>query len=188
MAREARLSAWLAKGHTFRALDRIIATGDVAAFRKDLASGKKLGELAVKHRVIAKKERAHVDKDAFGGFRTLKAWWPGYAKKQEIVREGYALAYEKAHEGKRALPIVTYWVTGANRFEIAVARSDHQVTVFLATPKPPPPTKASEQIEEDIWFVATSERIKEIAAQHRTRPRTGATGSAGVRWIRIRNS
>ena len=187
MAREALPGAWLTKGITFRSLDRIIGLGNPTEFRKDLASRAKLGDLGIKHGVIDKSAKTHVEEDAFGGFKILKAWWPGFAKKEEIVREGYALAYEKAGEGKKMLPIITYWVTGGNHFEIAVARSDHQVTVFLATPPPPPPTKDRKEVDEDIWFVATTDRIEEIASHHRTPPTTGATRSAGVRWLRVKD-
>jgi len=73
---------------------------------------------------------------------------------------------EKPHQKReKPLPIVTYWISGGQKYEIYVALSstDQEVHVLIVTPPPgteakPPPTGRL----ENIWVVASDERIEEL--------------------------
>lgn len=62
-------------------------------------------------------------------------WWPTIPNKETIIREGFIKAVELAILAS-GIPVVSYWVVGVSTFEVMVAKSEVQVTVFLLTPPP----------------------------------------------------
>jgi hypothetical protein len=106
----------------------------------------------------------HVKAEAFG------SWWQAFPLRAEIVRCGYihalrvALAPTKRQPPDPPKPIVTYWVTGLKEFELMVAESKQQVTVFWLTPDPPPRPlpPPPDDVLEDLWVIAPEPRISEI--------------------------
>ena len=113
--------------------------------------------------VIRESDKDHVDNDFFG-----KRWFPDVPDKEDIVREGYLKAIKLSLAHAIQKPVVSYWITGLPKFEVMVAESEHQITVFLLTPQPPigklPP--AEKTYDESLWLIAPTERIAEIRDAH----------------------
>ena len=93
----------------------------------------------------------------------LQMWWPGVANKAEIIAAGYAFALNAA-AGKK--PIESFWIPNHTDFEIVVAESDQQVTLFLMTPQPMAATSvpAGAGMQENLWLIATDTRVAAIKA------------------------
>lgn len=151
------------KGLVFKRLDEKLQKPDPDDL-KDLKAAKPLDGLGLAKGTLLPAEKTHlVD-------QWLDKWWPGIDKKEAILRAGYIQAQEVAQAPTRAAtkgpakPIVSYWVTGTNRFEVYVLESADQVTVLLFTPSPPPvqPPAHPADMEERMWVVAHADRIKEI--------------------------
>ena len=124
-----------------------------------LRSALKMSDNAKVTDVIVESDRSHVEDEFFG-----KKWWPEIPHKEDIVREGYlkAMKLSLAHVTQKS--VVTYWIAGVPKFEVMVAESDHQITLFLLTPKPPEGQlpAAEHSYPENLWVVATEDRIAEI--------------------------
>ncbi|HZR83416.1 MAG TPA: hypothetical protein VFD92_20140 [Candidatus Binatia bacterium] len=113
--------------------------------------------------VLRESDKPHVDDEFFG-----KKWWPEIQHKEDIVREGYLKAMKLSLAHAIQKPIVSYWITGLPKFEVMVAESDHQITVFLLTPLPPEPQlpPAEKTYDENLWLIAAEERIAELRDAH----------------------
>jgi hypothetical protein len=114
-------------------------------------------------------------RDEFFGDRD-KAFFPAMTGNAEddIVRGGYIRAIQLAL-GKNPLaepkPIVTYWIVTGRKdgdpdaFEVFVAETPNEVHVMILTPTPshfPEPPDAEDENVEDMWIVATSDRVRDI--------------------------
>lgn len=65
----------------------------------------------------------------------------------------------------KPLPIVTYWICGAETYEAYVDLSVAEVHIFIVTPNPAPalaPPHEDEASEELMWLCAAPERVQEI--------------------------
>jgi hypothetical protein len=151
------------KGLIFKRLDEDLKKPDPNDL-KDLKAGKPLADLGLAKQTLLPPEKTHlVD-------QWLDQWWPGFQKKEAVLRGGYIQAHEVAQAPLKATPpaspkpIVSYWVTGTNQFEAYVLESEKQVTILLFTPSPPPvvPPAHPAEMEERIWVVAHEQRIDEI--------------------------
>ena len=66
----------------------------------------------------------------------LDQWWPQHQPVEPVLRAGLIEAIEQAKEAR--LPLQTIFVGGADEtFEIAVVRSEHQITMLVVTPPSP---------------------------------------------------
>ena len=65
----------------------------------------------------------------------------------------------------KALPIVSYWISGGPHYEmyVALSKSGNEVHVLIMTPTPhhPPPPRPQGR-DEDIWAIASDARIQEL--------------------------
>lgn len=125
-----------------------------------------LSDLALQLGFVEGDGTDHVDVEAFGE-DVAGAWWGHFPKKAEIVQAGYRQALELALQYTPAKPIVTYWVRDLPRFEVIVSDSVNEVHVFWLTPKAPAPNPppAGNEFYEDMWLVATPERVDEVLAK-----------------------
>lgn len=105
----------------------------------------------------------HINIEALGPERE-GAWWGEQSHKDGIVRAGYRKAFALALQSCPPKPIVTYWIREVPRFEVVVAETPREVHVFWLTPEAPPPTPPphGSEFNEDMWLVATDQRIDEV--------------------------
>jgi len=142
-------------------------------YLEELEEGQSLFGIGLDSGIVTDEQEAHVLGEVFGGSDSPRAFWPKLELKQEIVRAGYiqalriALAPLRRTPPDRSKPIVSYWVVGPEDFEIMVAESAQEVTVFLLTPRfaPPAPPRPPGDIQEDLWVIAPEARIAEIRAR-----------------------
>lgn len=69
---------------------------------------------------------------------------------------------------EKPLPIVTYWICGAETFEAYVDLSVAEVHIFLVTPDPAPalaPPPEDDAYDELMWLCAAPERVQEIRSR-----------------------
>jgi len=156
----------IAKGRIFQLVDsRLNSLKE--EYLTQLEKGVPLTDIGTSSGIVYSDSVAqHVKQDVFG------AWWPNVPLKEELIRSAYmhamriALAPLKHQPPDPPKPIVTYWVVGLKDFELMVAESEKQVTVFLITPKhpevplPPPPA----DVTENLWLVAPAARVEEVKA------------------------
>ena len=182
MAREC-LWIRISKGGVLEQTDEVLR--DRTTYRPRLeelkAHGNLLGLASDTGAVRSESDRHHAAVEGLGGAKTPGAWWPGVARKDEIVRQGFIRAYEAAlADDENIKPISVYWLrvlpeqTSRVRsrrpgraigkhepFEVIVTRTEYQVTLFLVTPVPPSlPVRAGKP--EDIWVVASTPHIDRI--------------------------
>jgi len=182
MARECR---WIriAKGAVLRQTDEVLR--DTSTYRERLKELKSDGDLvglaSDTGAVRSDGDRHHAAVEGLGEAKARGAWWPGVARKAEIVRQGFIRAYEAAlADDDHITPISVYWLrvlpeptssarssrsrrgmTREEPFEVIVTKTDYQVTLFLVTTVPPtPPVRAGKP--EDIWVVASTPSIGRI--------------------------
>lgn len=104
---------------------------------------------------------------------------PASAKKQAILHAAYIQALRVAlykdpnakrpTRRKTALPIVSYWISGVPHYEVYVSLSstDREVHVMIFTPTSQTSVKAAALggRRENMWAIATNERIAELRKQ-----------------------
>ncbi len=187
-----RVPGPLSKGSIFRKLDKYMSNPQQnfvdelripANFNLD-----KLGES--RGLLEGQAQRDHTSKEWFGSEDQAAAWWPKNAQKQDIIRQGYIKATELAVASEPSKPVVTYWVNGLENFEVMVAESDAQVTVFLMTPAPPEMAKSNTlpHVDERLWLISTDERLAAIQEDYiaEERPKAVETDSDGVFCMQMR--
>jgi hypothetical protein len=141
-----------------------------------------LVELGEKIRTIPNDQHVHTNIQFLGddptqGFFPPSKLIPDFAGKSAILTSAYIQALRVALYSnpdaapdlrvprKVALPIKTYWITGVDYFEIYVSlsNSDSEVHVLLMTPDPENvPKKPSIGTPENMWAIATDDRIKHL--------------------------
>lgn len=123
-----------------------------------LKAAASLSQHGVNRGVLLAGDKAHVDEEWLGN-----DWWPTIPDKEAIIREGYIKALELALDGA-VRPVVSYWVVGVPTFEVMVAQSAQQITVFLMTPTHPPATlpPPEQAIVDGLFVVASTARVEEI--------------------------
>lgn len=152
------------KGKIFRAADANLSK-PTGAIRDALDVAAKLSDNGIKTNVMKESDRDHVENEAFGA--GPDAWWNTIANKEKIVKQGYLEAMRISLSEAVPLPIVTYWVSGPSHFEMVIAKSKYQVTLFFVTPPHTSkgvPNDPANAVVEDLWVVAEKARIDEIKA------------------------
>jgi hypothetical protein len=157
----------VSKGRLIQAIDARLKSPR-REYLDELEKGSaELVEIGLDTRIVnTPKVEEHVRTEIFG------SWWPDVALKPEIIRSAYiqamrvALAPLDRRPPDPPKPIVTYWVKGMKNFELMVAESEQQVTVFLLTPDHPAhlPPPAPADVQENLWVIAPDARIAELRA------------------------
>ena len=138
---------------------------ELQADRTELQTGVDLADRGVAKGVLTDPNNNpmdydHVKKEVFG------TWWPQFPDRQSIVRAGYIQAITLAISGATKRTIVSFWAPVAtDLFEITVADAGEQVILTLVTPAPPKlPKPIIPGITEDLWLVASSQRVNDMKA------------------------
>lgn len=187
-----RVPGPLSKGSIFRKLDKYMSNPQqnfVDELR--IPSNFNLDKLGESRGLLeGQGQLDHTSKEWFGQENEAAAWWPKNAQKQDIIRQGYIKATELAVAAEPSKPVVTYWVNGLDNFEVMVAESDAQVTVFLMTPAPPEMAKHNTlpHVDEKLWMISSNERLAAIQEDYVAdeRPKAVATDSDGVSCMQMR--
>jgi hypothetical protein len=91
------------------------------------------------------------------------AWWEDVKEKESIVRCGYVKALENALQYWPPKPVVSYWVTGVEAFEVVVSETPQEVQVFLLTPTHPPIDRPRgvrlRPVTEQLWVISTEDKL-----------------------------
>jgi hypothetical protein len=178
------------KGKIFRAADDNLAQPTQDLFNQ-LNAASSLSDNGIATQVIKETDREHVEKEAFG--TDPDSWWSTIPQKQEIVKQGYLEAMKISLAQAEPLPIVTYWISGPQHFEMVIAKSKYQVTLFFVTPphtsKGVPRDPAS-AVVEDLWVIAEKARIDEIKASfppgYNLDQLDTAVGTTGLRRLQLK--
>jgi hypothetical protein len=78
-------------------------------------------------------------------------FWPYLQPIFPILQEGLIKAVEAA-QAPPAVPLDSYWISTGHQVEVAVTRSQYQVTRIIVTPGTPPPTNMRVK-QSDVWMV-----------------------------------
>jgi hypothetical protein len=93
-------------------------------------------------------EAGHIQDDWLDSAR---GWFKGLAPLEPLLRAAFIQAGKVALE--HGLPTASYVVPGHDRVEVAICKSDQQVTVLVLCPRVGPPAGESLPEEDDIWVV-----------------------------------
>src|SRR5262249_17937572 len=135
----------VSKGRLIRAIDQRLRVPK-QEYLDELQSGQPLLSIGLDSGIVADAQQDHVRVEAFGGPDSPRAFWPKLQFKEQIGRAGYSQDLQIAVAPLRRNPpdppksIVSYWMVGGENFEIMVADSVQEVTVFWVTPRFSPPT------------------------------------------------
>jgi hypothetical protein len=161
------------KGRLFSGADADLEVPTQELYDLLKAAGR-LSQRGIDAGALEESDREHVEVVTLGeelredDEKERKPWWPGIRLKEEIVRAGYLEAINISLKSQIPLPIVSYWVSGPETFEVVIAQSDHQITVFFITPKHDtrrvPRTQTATARTERLWVVAPKQRIDAIKA------------------------
>jgi hypothetical protein len=156
--------ATIVKARLIRLID-IRLKSPTEALKQELFQVPSFSELADAAGLLEVTTAHHIDVEALGDDQR-DAWWGDQAHKDGIIRAGYRKAFQLALESQPPKPIVTYWIREVPRFEVVVAETPLEVHVFWLTPKAPPPTPppAGREFNENMWLVATDQRITDVKA------------------------
>jgi hypothetical protein len=78
-------------------------------------------------------------------------FWPYLQNIFPILKEGLIKAVEAAQVAP-AVPLDSYWISVGHQVEVAVTRSQYQVTRIIVTPGTPPPTNMRTKAS-NVWMV-----------------------------------
>lgn len=150
---------------------------DIKAYLDAVEANAAVTDAARNHGVL--QEPSHVDHhDEFIG-NGAGCFFPQFPAelKNDIMRAAMIQAmrvslYRSFHEDgtgdlqrDRPLPIVSYWITGAQTFEAYVDRSATEVHIFLVTPDPAPalePPTEDHASDEPMWVCAAEGEVQAI--------------------------
>lgn len=184
-----RIPGPLSKGNIFRRIDKYMSNPR-QHFIDDLKNASEIASLGESRGILEGADQmAHASREALGDEGDPVAWFPKEPHKTEIIIQGYVKATELALQSDPAKPVVTYWVNGLRHFEIMVAESEKQVTVFLLTPEPPPAKlNTRPHVDDDLWLISSDERLAAIQEDYIPEERPKAEPVAdGVSCMRIRS-
>jgi hypothetical protein len=184
----------LGKGHLLKATDTLLMdTSKYPARLADLnGANPALVSLAQAQNIVSTPaDQVHAEKEWLGGPGEPKAWWPTIPEKEEILRQGFICAYERALATTPAKVIKTYWLYGFNDFEVVVDDCGPQVNLFIQTPAPPP-KQVIGTYDEDLYVVGSDARIGKILDNYSNRAdaekNVSSTSSPGVKRFRVKGA
>jgi hypothetical protein len=156
---------YIGKGGTLRSIDDRLMK-PTQRHLHELLEHPTLMDVAKLSGIFDESGRHHVEAEGLGGRGVEGAFWPEYERKEAIVRAGFIKALRRALTSEPPKPIVSYWISGVPTFEVVVAESRQQVTLFFLSPiwkgGPPPPAR----LDEDIWVIGSNDRIEDLQAQY----------------------
>lgn len=151
------------KGRLFSAADASLVEPTKELFDLLKAAGS-LSDRGIEIGALRESDRPHVDGDTLGN--ADDSWWKDIEHKEEIVKAGYLEAIRISLDLQIPLPIVSYWVSGPDAFQVVIAQSDHQITLFFITPKHNsrrvPEARSGTASKERLWVVADKAQIDAI--------------------------
>jgi hypothetical protein len=154
------------KGHLLRGLDALLTqTSQYQQHLDDLRRGRdSLVDIATKQKILTTQaDQTHAEKEALGGAKEARAWWPNVPDKEAILREGFIKAYEIAlRDPKNIAPIQTFWIPGWSSFAVVAMPGPGSVTLLLILTPPPPPGRLTGTIDQDMFVVANESTIDAI--------------------------
>ena len=178
--------AWIKKGPILAQLDRLSRQdGDDGELRRALAElrlakERSIVDIGVKYGCVRGPEQArHVE----NWFNPAKGWWADLQPIEPIVRRALIKAGELVR--RHRCPADCYWIRSpGNRFEVAVCRSEAQISVFFLTPEPPARADARCDVYEPISVVrrappGSGEALeREVSGVHTVRLKTRSEDDA----------
>jgi hypothetical protein len=141
------------KGTIFRRLDELSRNRDLV--RRMVAALQNLPQVSIADLGVEHGYIKDNDEEA-GHVRThwldSEGWFKDLGPVEPLLRAAMIKAGELVLE--HDLPCDAYVVSGHDRLEVAVCKSDRQITLMVLSPVPPiEPTEKGLPDEEDIWMV-----------------------------------
>ena len=145
---------------------------------KDLLKGlrnsqERLADLLVQHNIVGSGDpiRDHLNAHWFDPGPSN--WWPHNQNKEAVVRYGLIEAIEILKDDP-SLSMSIVWVCAGHHFQVAIHKSDVQVTVLLLTPHTPYGIQYQEStLETGLSVVGTKREIDQIVREAKHAGRLG---------------
>jgi hypothetical protein len=160
---------FVSKPPFFERMDKLAQdrTG-VKKILQDLEKGRaaSLLEIGVLHQYL-RRAGGEADHARYDWFDAERGWWRHLPPIEPVLRAAFIQAGKLVL--KHRLPLDTYWLRGAEQFQVVICKSRQQITMLICSPFPPRPF-AKLVLQKNTWVFDPS-----IGARPVRRSRPGRT-------------